>query len=289
MDSNNKKLKKLAIAAARRKRFNNRASNIFSALVSMIIVAVSMFPLFWMLISIFKTKREVGVGIFWPSKIRWDALTQLGDTIFFNSLFVTFIGALISVSLCVVINLCAAYAFARLRFIGKRTLWVLILLPMFVPGMTILVPLFLLCSQMGILDTMTVLIIPGVAQASHIFFMRQFFLNAPMSLEEAAKVDGAGPLAIFWHLFCPLAVGPLVIVAINAFMGYWNAYLWPVLVVERESLKQVMQVIQSFKPSSNPNWPLIMAASAIATMIPLTIYLIFNKKIVESLKISGIK
>lgn len=289
MESKMKKKRISAVSAARRKRRNNRAASAFSAVMSTLIVAVSMFPLFWMLISIFKTKREVSVGIFWPTQFRLDAFTQLADTVFFNSLFITFIGALISVALCIIINLCAAYAFARLNFIGKRTLWVLILLPMFVPGMTILVPLFLVCSKMGILDTMTVLIIPGVAQASHIFFMRQFFLNVPMSLEEAAKVDGAGPLAIFWHLFCPLAVGPLVIVAINAFMGYWNAYLWPVLVVERESLKQVMQVIYSFKPSSDPNWPLIMAASAIATMIPLTIYLIFNKQIVESLKISGIK
>lgn len=271
------------------RRGGNVAANGFSAIMSTIIVTVSLFPLFWMVLSIFKTKRQVSAGIFWPTTLNLDAFLQLADTNFFNSLLVTFVGALISVTLCVIINLLAAYAFARLEFRGKKLLWVLVLLPMFVPGMTILVPLFLVCSKLGILDTMMVLIIPGVAQASHIFFMRQFFLNLPMSLEEAAKIDGANTVQIFTHLFLPLSIGPTIIVAINAFMGYWNAYLWPVLVVERESLQQIMQVIYSFKPSHDPNWPLIMLASAIATMIPLTIYLIFNKQIVESLKISGIK
>lgn len=271
------------------KRGRRAAANAFSAAVSLIVVGVSLFPLFWMLLSCFKTKREVAAGVFWPDSFSLDAFVQLADTPFFHSLLVTLAGALISVTLCIIINLCAAYAFARLEFFGKKLLWVLVLLPMFVPGMTILVPLFLVCSDLGILDTMTVLIIPGVAQATHIFFMRQFFLNVPASLEEAASVDGAGTFATLWYLFLPLAAGPSVIVGINAFMGYWNAYLWPVLVVERESLKQIMQVIYSFKPAHDPNWPLIMAASAIAVAIPLAIYLVFHKQIVESLKISGIK
>ena len=274
--------------AAKKQRVK-AVSNVFSAVVSLAVVSVSLFPLFWMLMSCFKTKREVAIGIFWPTSFSLDAFVQLVDTPFFHSLLVTIGGALISVTLCLAINLCAAYAFARLEFYGKKLLWVLVLLPMFVPGMTILVPLFLVCSSLNILDTMTVLIIPGVAQATHIFFMRQFFLNVPASLEEAASVDGAGVFAIFWHLFLPLSAGPSVIVGISAFMGYWNAYLWPVLVVERESLKQIMQIIYSFKPAHDPNWPLIMAASAVAVAIPLTIYLIFHKQIVESLKISGIK
>lgn len=262
--------------------------NTLSIIVAIIIIGVSLFPVFWMLISIFKTKREAAAGIFFPSHPTFDAFKQL-DLVFFNSLLMTFVGALISVSMCVIINLCAAYAFARIDFHGKKYLWATILIPMFVPGMTILVPLYLLCSQLRILDTLFVLIIPGVAQAGHIFFMRQFFLNVPNSLEDAAKIDGANSLQIFMHVFVPLSTGPTFIVALGAFMGYWNAYLWPVLVIERESLKQIMQIVQSYKPSHDPNWPLIMAASMIATSIPLTIYFIFNRRIVDSLKISGIK
>lgn len=289
MAINKKTTPRPAAAPLGKKRGRRAAANAASAAVSLVIVGVSLFPLFWMLLSCFKTKREVATGVFWPTSFSLDAFVQLADTSFFHSLLVTLAGALISVTLCIIINLCAAYAFARLEFFGKKLLWVLVLLPMFVPGMTILVPLFLVCSDLGILDTMTVLIIPGVAQATHIFFMRQFFLNIPASLEEAASVDGAGTFATLWYLFLPLAAGPSVIVGINAFMGYWNAYLWPVLVVERESLKQIMQVIYSFKPTHDPNWPLIMAASAIAVAIPLAIYLVFHKQIVESLKISGIK
>jgi multiple sugar transport system permease protein len=258
-------------------------------IVTTSIVTISLFPLFWTLISTLKTKREVAAGDFWPSGFSVEGFIGLTETIFFNSLFITFIGALISVSLCIIINLLAAYAFARMDFYGKKILWILILLPMFVPGMTILVPLYLVVSNMGILDTLLVLIIPGVAQAIHIFFMRQFFLNIPNALEEAAKLDGANSFQIFIHLFLPLASGPTVIVGIGAFMGYWNAYLWPALVIDSDGLKQIMQVIQSFKPVRDPNWPLIMAASMIAMVIPLILYFIFQKRIVENLKISGLK
>ena len=257
--------------------------------LTLFVTSISLFPLFWMLISCFKTKREVSAGVFWPSQFSFDGFMGLADTIFFNSLIITFVGAIISVILCIIVNLLAAYAFARLDFYGKKMLWIFILLPMFVPGMTILVPLYLVVSKMGILNSLAVLIIPGIAQAVHIFFMRQFFLNVPSSLEEAAKLDGANTLQIFIYLFLPLAAGPTVIVGIGAFMGYWNAYLWPVLVIDNDNLKQVMQVIQSFKPSRDPNWPLIMSASMLATIVPLILYIIFQRRIIENLKISGIK
>ncbi len=262
--------------------------NIVWLLIAIIIISISLFPIFWMFLSSLKTKREAASGVFFPANPSFEAFKLL-DYTFFNSLIMTFVGALISVSLCVVINLLAAYAFARLDFHGKKYIWAIILIPMFVPGMTILVPLYLLCSELRILDTLFVLIIPGVAQATHIFFMRQFFLTVPKSLEDAAKIDGANEFQLFLHIFVPLSSGPSFIVALGAFMGYWNAYLWPVLVVERESLKQIMQVVQSYRPSHDPNWPLIMAASLIATSIPLIIYFAFNKRIVDSLKISGIK
>ena len=264
---------------------------VVSILVSVIILVVSLFPLVWMILSSFKTQREVSAGAFLPSSIDFFNYQELSLRGFWQSLGMTFLGAIISMTGCIVVNTMAAYAFARMDFYLKKFLWACILLPMFVPGITLLIPLYLVAADLSLLNSLPGLILPGVAQAVHVFFMRQFFLNIPNSLEEAVALDGAGKFRTFIHLFLPLSVGPIVILAISAFLGYWNAFMWPAMIIDGDTnpLRQVMQVIYSFNRDRNKNWPLVMAGSVIATAIPFAIYLVFQKQIVESLKISGIK
>lgn len=264
---------------------------VVSILITVLILTEALFPLLWMILSSFKTQREVSAGAFFPSSLDFFNYEELATRGFWQSLGTTFIGAVLSTLGCIIVNTMAAYAFARIDFYLKKFFWAYILLPMFVPGITLLIPLYLVASDLNLLNTMPGLILPGVAQAVHIFFMRQFFLNIPNSLEEAAALDGAGKIRTFLHLFLPLSIGPIVILAISAFLGYWNAFMWPAMIIDGDTnpLRQVMQVIYSFNRDRNKNWPLVMAGSVIATAIPFVIYLIFQKQIVESLKISGIK
>jgi multiple sugar transport system permease protein len=183
----------------------------------------------------------------------------------------------------------AAYAFARLEFAFKKTIWRIIIATMYIPGMTILITSFILVTRMKILDTYTVLIIPGVAGAYNIFFFRQFFLNMPMALEESALIDGASRFRIFTSIFLPNSKSPLVIVGIGAFTGYWNSFLWPTLTVTNNKLYQVMQVVRAFRTQYSSRFGAVMAASFLAALVPIGLFLIFQKHIVKGIVLSGIK
>ncbi len=276
---------------SKKRSTKNIVFKILGIAITILILTEALFPLLWMILSSLKTKKEVSLGVFFPSSFEFVNYADLAARGYWQSLGTTFLGAIISTLGCIIVNTMAAYAFARIDFYLKKFFWAYILLPMFVPGITLLIPLYLVAADLSLLNSLPGLILPGVAQATHIFFMRQFFLNIPNSLEEAAALDGAGKFRTFVSLFLPLSFGPIVILGISAFIGYWNAFLWPAMIIDGDTnpLRQIMQVIYSFNRDRNKNWPLVMAGSVIATSIPFAIYLVFQKQIVESLKISGIK
>lgn len=175
----------------------------------LLVAVVALFPLAWMVISGFKAKTEVlsTPFRFFPKDWMFSNYSSiLEDPMFLKSMLVTFTGAVIFAVLSLIINSMAAYVFARLEFRFKRTLWVFVILTMFVPGMAILLTSFIVVTKMHMLDTMAVLILPGVASAGHMFFIRQFYLNIPLALEEAAFIDGANRWKIFTSIFfrCPI-------------------------------------------------------------------------------------
>ena len=152
-------------------------------------VALALFPLAWMVIAGFKTNTEVTRTPFqfFPDVWQLDNYRAiLDDPAFIRTLAITGLGAVLFTALSLTVNSLAAYAFARLEFSGKRILWVIVISTMFIPGMTILLTSFIVVTKLHMLDTLAVLILPGAAAAVHIFFIRQFYLNIPSSLEEAA-------------------------------------------------------------------------------------------------------
>ena len=175
---------------------------------------------------------------------------------------VTFVGALIFTVLSLAVNSMAAYAFARLEFRGKRFWWVFCIMPMFIPGMAILLTSFMVVSALGMLDTLAVLIIPGVASAVQMFFIRQFYLNIPVAVEEAAMIDGASRWQIFLQDL-PAAVGRRRSwsSASPRTWRYWNAYVWPILTITDPDLTQIMQFLGNFRLERGNEWGLLMAGS----------------------------
>jgi multiple sugar transport system permease protein len=165
------------------------------AFFSALIVFLALFPLAWMIISGFKIRTEVVSTPFqfFPEVWQWENYAQiLSDSAFLRTLAITGGGAVVFTAGSIAVNSMAAYAFARLEFAGKKFVWPLVLMTMFIPGMTILLTSFIVVTNLRMLDTLAVLIIPGMAAAGHIFFVRQFYLNIPSSLEEAAVMDGCG-------------------------------------------------------------------------------------------------
>jgi multiple sugar transport system permease protein len=261
--------------------------------VLVVLIAVSiMFPLAWMAIAGFKGQQEVlrSPFQFFPDMWRWQNYTEiLQDAQFSRALGVTFAGALIFTALSLAVNSMAAYAFARLEFVGKPFWWVYCILPMFVPMMAILLTSFVVVSKLGMLNTMAVLIIPGVASAAQMFFLRQYYLNFPIAVEEAAMIDGASRWQIFLKVFLPQSAAPFVVVGLGSYLAYWNAYVWPILTITDPNLTQIMQFLGTFRSERGVQWGLLMAGSTLASLPTIVLLLVFQRFIVNGVRISGIK
>ncbi len=272
----------------------HRSYEIFSSILAVLITAAALFPLAWMAMAGFKPEREVLSVPFRFLPTRWvlDSFRRLfADTTFpfLVSMRSTFFVSAIACLMALAMNSMAAYAFARLEFRLKRLLWAVTVVSMYIPGITILLTSFILVSKLGILDTKAVLILPGAASAYSIFFFRQFFLNLPMSLEEAALIDGASRFRIFTRIYLPNALSPLVIIGVGTFLGYWNSFLWPTMTITRITNLQVMQVMRSYSSMYSTRWGTVMAGSTLAALPPIILFLIFQRHIVKGIILSGIK
>lgn len=260
--------------------------------VAVLIIGAALFPLAWMAIAGFKSKQEVvrTPFQFFPEVWRLENYrTILDDPAFVRTLAITGLGAVLFTLLSLTVNSFAAYAFARLDFHFQRALWVVVISTMFIPGMTILLTSFIVVTKLHMLDTLAVLILPGAAAAVHVFFIRQFYLNIPRSLEEAAMIDGCGKFEIFVKLFVPLSKPPFVVVGITSFLVFWNAYVWPVMTITSPDLYQVQQYLATFRSERSSELAMLMAGSTLAAAPVIVLFLIFQRQIIANIKMAGLK
>ncbi|MEQ2527205.1 carbohydrate ABC transporter permease [Robertmurraya yapensis] len=261
-------------------------------IAGLLVALISIFPLFWMALAGFKPKTEV-LGYpfkFFPTV--WDFSNYnelLHSTEFIRSMGVTFVGAIIFTVLVIFVNSMAAYSFARLNFPYKNTLFIYVIMTMFIPSMAILIPSYIVVAKLKMLNTLTVLILPGVASAVNMFLMRQFYLGIPKELEEAAVIDGATKFGIYRHIFLPLSVPVFVLVGIGSFLGFWNSLIWPIMTISDERLYQIMQTLAYFRSAQATEWAMIMAGSTMAAIPTIILFAVFQKYLIEGIKLSGIK
>ena len=185
----------------------------------------------------------------------------------------------------------AAYAFARLRFPGRQSLFGLFVASMMVPGVVTLIPNFILIRDLGWLNTMAGMVAPFcLMQGFSVFFLRQFFLSLPRDLEEAALLEGASHFTIFWRVVLPLSITPLATIATLTGINMWNEFFWPYLVGKDELLQVLPVALQTFKsqtPQGQPDWTGLMAATAITVVPTVVLLLAFGRQVVESVQFSG--
>lgn len=185
----------------------------------------------------------------------------------------------------------AAYAFARLRFPGRQTLFALFVASMMVPGVVTLIPNFILVRDLGWLNTMAGMVAPfALMQGFSVFFLRQFFLSLPRDLEEAALLDGASHFLIYRRIALPLSTTPLATLALLTGINMWNEFFWPYLVGQDEGLQVLPVALQVFKsqtPQGQPDWSGLMAAATITLVPTLMLLLALGRRVVESVQFSG--
>ena len=183
----------------------------------------------------------------------------------------------------------AGFALARLRFPGRDVIFLAIFSTFLVSLPVIIVPLFILVRQMGMVNSYAGLIIPAVFNAFGIFLLRQFYIGIPSELQEAAVIDGASYFRIYWSVMLPLSRPILAALAVFFFLANWNAFIWPLTITNDRSLWVVQIAIASFRQQYSASWNYIMAGSTIVALPTLLLFFIFQRQLVESIKTSGLK
>lgn len=183
----------------------------------------------------------------------------------------------------------AAFALARLHFRGRDGIFFTLFATILVSMPMIIVPLFVVVRELGLLDTYAGVALPMVFQAFALFLLRQFYLTMPAELEEAAKIDGCGPLGIYWRIALPLSRPILAALSIFIFLGAWNSFLWPLTTTSDDSRWVVQIGIASLQGEFAGEWNTILAASTLASLPTIALFLVFQRQIIESIKTSGLK
>lgn len=258
--------------------------------IGAILAAMTLFPLLWMVSIAFKSQAEMFDMRVVPANPTWANFAYVFTEVdFVRYLLNTFAVAATVTLTALVFHSMAAFALARLRFPGREAIFLTMFSTFLVSLPVIIVPLFILVRSLGLLNTYAGLIIPSIFNAFGIFLLRQFYLSVPRELEEAALIDGAGFLRLWWSIIVPLSRPILAALAILFFLANWNAFLWP-LTVTRDPEKQLVQVaIAGFQGQYTGSWNYIMAASTVVAAPMLVLFLIFQRQIMDSLKTSGLK
>ena len=183
----------------------------------------------------------------------------------------------------------AGYALARLQFRGRQVLLLVVLATMVIPFQLLVIPIFLVLKWGHLINTYGALILPTAANGFGIFLLRQYFLTVPVELEEAAALDGANRVQILWQIMIPLSRPALVTLFLFTFIGEWNDLFKPLVFTTRPELKTVQLALAEFQEQFTNNWPLLMAAVAIATVPVLLLFLIGQRQFIQGIATTGLK
>jgi len=258
------------------------------------LIAVSILllvPFLWMIATSLKPNGEVmSVPLRWfGSRIVWNnyaqAMTFLPFGIFIvNSLIVGILGTLLTL----LTSSLSAYAFARLRFKIRDKLFLAYLATLMVPQQVVIIPMFLLMNYFGWVNTYQSLIIPWAFTAFGTFLLRQFFMAVPFEFDEAARMEGATHFGIYWRIILPMSKAGLATLAVFTFQTYWNNFLWPLIIVNKQNLMTLPLGLGRFQGQFGTQWNLLMAAATISVIPALLLYIFAQRYIIAGIQFSGL-
>ena len=265
---------------------------LYAFLVAMAVIVL--FPFYWMIISSLKTLEEyrLSVPTFWPKRMMLGNYIDAFTTANLGKLFInTLIVGVVSTILSLVITVLSAFAFARLEFKGRETMFALLLATMMIPGELFTITNYATVTQIGWMNTYKVLIIPFLVSVFYIYLLRQNFMQIPNELYLAAKVDGTSDLKYLWKVMVPLSLPTLISITILKMMGAWNSYIWPRLVANDEAHRLITNGLRNAftDTTGDVNSPVQMAAVAIVSAPLFLVFIFLRKYIMAGVSRSGIK
>jgi multiple sugar transport system permease protein len=255
-----------------------------------VLAFVQLFPLLWMVSGAFTDAEEIREASLVPAAPTFVNIVEVFTTIpYAGYLWNSLVTSVAVTVLLVFFGSMAAYALARMRFRGRGALFAVIFSTLMVAMPVILVPLFMVVARLGLVNSYAGLILPVAFTAFPIFLMRQFYLQFPRELEEAADLDGCGYLRRFVRIVLPLSRSMLAALAVTTFLSTWNSFLWPLTVAKDADLWVVQVGMSQFQNQYGGEWNLIMAASLVAAVPTLLLFIVLQRQVVESVKASGLK
>jgi len=297
------------VAPVRRRRFGWGRSLAWAFMV--LVILASLLPFYWVLRTALSSNNAIyaGSNSLLPVQFSWGGFQRVfglqtgeealkaggaGQPInFWRYLLNSVVVAMLITAGQVFFSAMAAYAFARLRWRHRDKVFAFFLMGLMVPTIFTLLPNFVLIKSLGLVDTVLGIALPSMLMTPFaVFFLRQFFLNISREVEEAALLDGASKVRVFFRLIVPMSVAPITTLAILTYISAWNDYFWPLMVsyTDRSRVLTVaLGVFKSQTPQTGPDWSGLMAATLVAALPMLVLFGIFAKRIVNSIGFSGIK
>ena len=274
---------------------SKKIKNMLVYILVIIVAALVALPFIWMVVSAFKSQRELFAypPTFFPTEWKWENFTVAASrgsisfwAMFLNSMKIAVPSTLFNV----IFSSLAGYAFARLRFPGRDKIFMCFLAAMMVPFVITLIPRFLLFRDLGFYDTYVPLIVPAMfGTPFSIFLTRQFFMTLPKELEEAAIVDGCSHVRIWWQIFMPLCKPIISTLTVFQFQSSYNDFMGPIIYIATDAKFTVQMGLSSFRNSFTSRYDLIMAGSILALIPIIILFVCCQKYIVRGIAMSGMK
>jgi multiple sugar transport system permease protein len=262
----------------------------FQIQIILILVSITMLvPFVWMILTAFKTVTEstsVSPFVIFPKKWQFDNFTTIINNMSFPKLYFNTLLLILGRVVCAVLTATlAGYAFARLNFPGKNLMFSLVLFQMMVPGQIFIIPQYLMVSKMGRLDSIFALIFPGMVTAFGTFLLRQSFMGLPKELEEAARLDGCNIGQTFLHIMAPLTRSGMVALGIFTAVFAYKDLMWPLIC--NRNVMPLSAALAKMQGQYGNNYPQLMAASLLACIPMIVLYLLFQRQFIEGIATSG--
>ncbi|MZD09067.1 ABC transporter permease subunit [Streptomyces sp. SID5785] len=253
---------------------------------------VTVFPLLWQVLTSLKSFGESTrvPPTLWPEHLEWSNYATVFSSIPFthqlvNTALMTLLRTVAQLLLCSM----AAYAFARIPFPGRNAIFLGFLAVLMVPGQLFLLPQYQIMQDLGWLNSLPALVVPGMFSAFGTFLLRQFFMGLPTELEEAARLDGANPFTVFWRVALPLARPGLLALGILTFLWSWNDLMWPLIVNTDPEQMPLSAGLATLQGAHLTDYPVLMAGSVLATLPVIVVFVTMQRQFIQGIAFSGMK
>ena len=265
--------------------------------VLVLISIMTLFPLLWAVSGSLRTDKELfqytipfSINTLVPVELTFESYISLfRDFNFLKPIINTIILIAILIPLGCLVNSIAAFAFSKFEFAGKKLIYAIVLVSFMIPFEAIAMPLYNIVNNLGMVDTRAGLILPAIANGLVLFLFTQFFKDIPVSLIEAAKIDGASYMQLFIRIIMPSSIPVFITAGLMIFMDQWNAYLWPLLVARSKEIQTIQIAMGTFKMERQTLWSAMYAGAIVSAIIPLSLFLPLQKYFVQGVISSGVK